>query len=196
MSSPECEINSRIQKKMITGIKAAVYLKIHNADDLIRAVEDREIDFTVRSGPGTPEVSIKVVQAGRVFKIEYTMFISGRYCIALSCRKKRIQHTPFSVRMCMQCTCTECMYAMIHCGSNSSQWLLDLVLLLFLCHPGKLIMDFLTCFPKKSFVEFGRHKARYFTVLEFTAAQKIFARVACHFYQSSENWITKQTRCF
>lgn len=84
---------------MITGIKAAVYLKVHNAADLIQPVEDREIDFTVRSGPGSPDVIIKTMEQGKIFKIEYTMFISGRYCIALSCRKKRIPTTPFSVRI-------------------------------------------------------------------------------------------------
>ncbi|GMH41578.1 hypothetical protein BSKO_09488 [Bryopsis sp. KO-2023] len=97
LMAPKCEIDGRVVKKMITGIKGAVYVRIVNADDLMKPVGEQEIDFTIRSGPANSEVNVSMVEHGRVFKLEFRMYISGRYHIALSCRKKRIPNTPFTV---------------------------------------------------------------------------------------------------
>ena len=94
---PDCCIEGLVHRQVITGIKSALYVRIVNADALMKPIGKGDLDFTIRSGPGNPLLTVMELEPGELFKFEYSFYISGRYQIALSCRKQRIKESPFTV---------------------------------------------------------------------------------------------------
>eukprot|EP00803_Ostreobium_quekettii_P005830 evm.model.scf_128EXC.20 EVM.evm.TU.scf_128EXC.20 scf_128EXC:135768-138791(+) len=99
IAAPECVIEGMVHKQAIVGIKSSLYLRVLNPGQLVKPVERRHLDFTVRSGPGNPIMDATELRPGELFKFEYAFYISGKYHIALCCRKKRVPGTPFTLEV-------------------------------------------------------------------------------------------------